>query len=50
MVDEIVRHPKFPHIVFKVCKEKEELLMCLKAYSELSVVDNEFIKQMNISA
>jgi hypothetical protein len=50
MEEEIIRHPKFPNIVFKLIKTKEELLMCLKAYSETSVVENEFIKQMNISA
>ena len=49
-MDENFRHPKFPHIIFKLAKTKEELLMCLKAYAEISIVDNEFIKQMNISA
>ena len=49
-MDEIVRHQKFPHIIFKLAKTKEELLMCLKAYAEISIVDNDFIKQMNISA
>ncbi len=46
----IARHPKFPHIIFKEASTREELLICLKAYAEVSVIDNEFIKQMNISA
>ncbi len=46
----IARHPKFPNIIFKEASTKEELLICLKAYAETSVIDNEFIKQMNISA
>ncbi len=48
-MDDSFKHPKFPHITIKRCNSKDDLLMCLKAYAERSVVDNEFIKQMNIS-
>ena len=46
---ELGRHPKFSHIVFKTPKDKEELLQCLRAYAKVSMIDNDFIKQMNIS-
>ncbi len=46
----IGKHTKFPHIIFREANTREELLICLKAYAETSVIDNEFIKQMNISA
>ncbi len=46
---ELARHPKYPHIVFKSTNSREDLLMCLKAYAKVSMIDNEFIKQMNIS-
>ena len=46
---ELGRHPKYPHIVFKSTKSREDLLECLKAYAKVSMIDNEFIKQMNIS-
>ena len=49
-MDEVVKHPKYPHIIFKFARTKEDLLMCLKSYAETSIVDNDFIKQMNISA
>ena len=46
---ELARHPKYPHIVFKSTNSREDLLMCIKAYAKVSMIDNEFIKQMNIS-
>ena len=49
-MNEIMKHAKYPHIIFKFASTKEELLMCLKLYADISIVDNEFIKQMNISA
>ena len=49
-MDEIFKNQKFPHIVYKLAKTKEELLMCLKSYAECCIVENEFIKQMNISS
>ncbi len=42
----ITKHAKYPHIIFKLAKTR----MCIKTYAEISIVDNEFIKQMNISA
>ena len=50
MVEEMFTHPKFPHIVIKRIKTREDLLMCLKVYAERSILDNLFIKQMKISA
>ena len=45
-MDVIARHAKYPHIIFKLANTR----MCIKTYAEISIVDNEFIKQMNISA
>ena len=49
-MDVITKHAKYPHIIFKLAKTREEISMCIKTYAEISIVDNEFIKQMNISA
>ena len=46
----ILRHPKFPHIIFRNILDKEELLLCLKLYADNSVKYNAFIAQMQISA
>ena len=50
MVEDMFTHPKFPNIVIKRIKTREDLLMCLKVYAERSVLENLFIKQMKISA
>ncbi len=49
-MDVITKHAKYPNIIFKLAKTREEVIMCLKTYAEISIVDNEFIKQMKISA